>query len=117
MFEKELKIFTKLVSLGSRPTPETFRELPDCMIWMRFVMAVSYSVFFFWHKETENARGAVPLLMALNVVAFVPLLYCKLALLVDTDAYDGKLIFDGLANAMALVLLMWIYFYTLVSVI
>jgi hypothetical protein len=45
------------------------------------------------------------------------LLYCKLALLVDTDAYDGKLIFDGLANAMALVLLMWIYFYTLVSVI
>jgi hypothetical protein len=117
MFEKELKVFRKLVSFGSRPTPETFRELPDCMVWMRFVMAVSYSVYVFWHKETENSRGAVPLLMALNFVAFVPLLYCRVVLLAEAEAYGGgQLIFNGLANAMALVLLMWIYFYTLVSV-
>ena len=31
----------------------------------------------------------------------------------DNDSFGGKLLFAGLPNAMALVLLIWIYFFTL----
>ena len=113
MFERELSILKKFVSIGSQPTPETFPELPECLIWMRFGLAVMFSVFYFGYRDTENfVGGALPLVMALNIVGFIPLLYCRLILVANTDAYDSKLIFDGLLNAMALILLLWIYIYT-----
>lgn len=50
--------------------------------------------------------------MALNFVSFAPMVYCMIILQADSDSYGGKLLFAGLPNALALVLLIWIYFYT-----
>lgn len=111
MFEKEKESLGKFLSFGSKPSAETFRELPDCLVWFRFILAMSYG-FHMGFTTTDNQRGAAPLLMALNFVAFAPLLYCALVLQSNNDSYGGKLLFAGLPNAMALVLLIWIYFYT-----
>ena len=40
-------------------------------------------------------------------------MYCRLYLGVEADAFGGKIIFSGLLNGGALVLLLWIYFFTL----
>ena len=39
-------------------------------------------------------------------------MYCRLYLGVEADAFGGKIIFSGLLNGGALVLLLWIYFFT-----
>lgn len=113
MLEKELKTFGKFVSFGSRPNAETFRELPDCLVWTRFVLAISYGIFYLGSTASDNQRGATPMLMALNFVSFAPMVYCMIVLQADSDSYGGKLLFSGLFNSMALVLLIWIYYYTL----
>jgi len=51
------------------------------------------------------------MLYGLNVVAFVPIMYTKL-LGADLDSYDN-IIFAGVPNALALLLLVWIYCYSL----
>ena len=103
----------KFLSFGSKPNAENFKELPDCLVWMRFVLAISYGVFYLGASSVENKQGATPLLMALNFVSFGPMIYCMLILQADNESYGGKLFFAGLPNAMALVLLIWIYYYTL----
>ncbi|CAB9511460.1 expressed unknown protein [Seminavis robusta] len=115
MFEKESKILSKFVSFGSKPTAETFPELPDCLIWLRFVLAVSYGVFYMASSAaaTDNNQGIIPLFTALNFVCFMPMIYCSLVLQADSESYKGSLVFSGVMNAMALVALIWIYFYTL----
>jgi hypothetical protein len=42
-------------------------------------------------------------------------LYCvsRTFLNADTQSYGGKIVFSGVANAMALLLLLWMYFYSL----
>lgn len=111
MFEKQQKIFGQFISFGSKPTAETFPELPECIIWMRFFLAVNYGIYAGLTVLT-NEKGAIPLLMGLNFVAFAPIMYTMTILQADSDSYGGKLLFAGLANAMALVLLIWIYYYT-----
>ena len=108
-----MKTFGKFISFGSRPTATTFPELPDCLIWLRFVLAVSYGIFYLGPTAMDNTRGATPLIMALNFISFAPMVYCMIILQADNDSFGGKLLFAGLPNAMALVLLIWIYFFTL----
>ena len=52
------------------------------------------------------------MMIALNLVAIVPLLYTSTYLGVSQEAYGSKLLFGGVVQGMALVLLIWIYFYT-----
>ena len=52
------------------------------------------------------------LISALNLVAFIPTMYCKLALGVKGDAFAMPMIFSGLFPAMATFMLIWIYTYT-----
>ena len=113
MFEKQQKMLGQFLSFGSKPTAESFPELPECITWMRFVLAVNYGIYM-GLTVVNNEKGAIPLLMGLNFVAFSPLLYTMVVLQADSDSYQGKLLFAGLPNAMALVLLIWIYYYTLI---
>lgn len=112
MFEKQQIALGKFLSPGSKPTAESFPELPECITWMRFFLAVNYGIYMGF-TVLDNSRGAVPLLMGLNFVAFAPMMYSMVVLQADNDSYAGKLLFVGLPNAMALVVLIWIYYYTM----
>lgn len=39
-------------------------------------------------------------------------MYCRLYLGVEADAFGGKIIFSGLLNGGALIILLWVYFFT-----
>lgn len=60
----------------------------------------------------RSMRSLVMLLHTLNLVAFVPVMYCKMYLRVADDTFPVKIIFSGLFQAIALALLLWIYGFT-----
>jgi hypothetical protein len=99
----------KFLAPNSKPNKDTFPELPDVVIWFRFILAVSYGTWL--GLGTEQGGSAV--LMALNFVTFVPILYCSTFLGADNESYGTKIFFGGVANSMALLMLIWIYFYTM----
>ena len=94
------EILHKFASIGSKPTPESFPELIDCVIWLRFLLAVSYGLYL------GSTVGAVHVLFGLNLVTFLPILYCQLILVADMDAFKS-IHFAGVPNALALLILMW----------
>lgn len=96
----------KLVAIGSKPNASTFPELLNVVVWMRCIMAVVYGIHL-----SKSTVGGVGMLYGLNAVAFVPMMYAFL-LGADVNSYDN-LIFAGVPNALALLLLVWIYFFTL----
>jgi hypothetical protein len=90
--------------MGSRPTPETFPELPTCIVWVRGGLALLLLLL-------KPREGATSVLLGLNVITFVPILWCQLYLLADTQQYQN-LNFAGVPNALALYILVWIYLYS-----
>lgn len=96
----------KLFAFGSKPNASTFPELQNVVVWMRCLMAIAYGVYL-----SRGTAGGVGMLYGLNVIAFVPVMYTIL-LGADADSYDN-LTFAGVPNALALMLLAWIYCYTL----
>ena len=102
-------ILKKFFSPNSKPTAETFPELVDCIIWMRFVLAVFFGI---WVGHEKQNRGGPNILLGLNFIAFLPILYAKTFLGADQDSYGTKLMFPGIMQGMALSMLIWFYFYT-----
>jgi hypothetical protein len=99
----------KMVAINSRPTEASFPELPTVVIWMRAVLAISYG----WYLGSRNIRSGVMVINMLNLVAFIPVMYCRLYLNVQsTDQYSGSILFSGLFQSMALAILVWIYCFT-----
>jgi hypothetical protein len=101
-------IIGKFFAIGSKPNPTTFPELPDCVLWLRCTLAVGYGIYL-------GARpGAVNLLFGLNVVTFLPIMYCQLLLLADMDSYTEptSLHFVGVVQAVGIVMLVWIFGFT-----
>jgi hypothetical protein len=96
----------KLVSFGSKPNASTFPELVNVIVWMRCLLAIGYGIHL-----SRGTVGGLGMLYGLNVVSFLPLLYTIL-LGADLDSYDN-IIFAGVPNSLALMLLVWIYCYTL----
>jgi hypothetical protein len=101
-------ILKKALAINSKPTEESFPELPDVLIWARFVIGL----FFGFYYGLKDARGGVLPLQVLNLVCFVPVLYCRLYLGLESNVYASNLIFAGTFQAVALFLLIWLYFYT-----
>jgi hypothetical protein len=97
------------MSPNSKPTPETFPELPDCIIWIRFFLALVYGLMI---GLQPNSRGAVNIMFAVNLVSFVPFFYATTYLGATQEEYGTKLIYGGVPQGIALVLLIWLYFYT-----
>ena len=52
------------------------------------------------------------MLQALNLITFIPMAYCNFYLRTPKGQFESKILFAGLLNALALCLLVWIYFYT-----
>ena len=94
--------------MNSKPTEETFPELPDFLVAIRFVFAVAYGIFI----GLKGTRSGVMVLQGLNVIAFVPVMYCRFFLFVEQGHFDTQIIFSGTFNALALFLLIWIYYFT-----
>jgi ABC-type molybdate transport system permease subunit len=51
-------------------------------------------------------------MFAVNLITFVPVLYATTYLGANQEEYGTKLIFGGVVQGVALVLLIWMYFYT-----
>lgn len=52
-------------------------------------------------------------MFGLNFITFVPMLYCTTFLGANQDSYGTKLLFSGVVNGFATMLLIWIYIYTI----
>lgn len=98
-------ILRKFATIGSKPTFDSFPELEDCIIWLRFVLAVSYGIYL------GPNSGALGCIYGLNIITFIPILYCQVLLLADMDSYKN-LHFVGLPNALAMMMLTWIFGFT-----
>ena len=59
-----------------------------------------------------NINGGAGLIFGLNIITFIPIIYMNYYLNVDTDTFKG-VTFAGVANALALMLLVWIIFFTM----
>jgi hypothetical protein len=106
---KKESVIEKFFAPNSKPTFETFPELPDAVIWMRFVMALMYAGWL----GLGFQRGGAAVIFGLNFITFVPIMYCNTFLGADGDSYGTKLYFSGVFNSFGLMLLIWIYFHTL----
>lgn len=107
-FAKIRPILKKALSFNLQPTEDSFPELPTVLIWFRFILAVAYGSYVGFNLL---ASGVV-LIQALNLLAFVPTIYCKFFLGVPSDVFATQVVFSGLPNAMALVVLIWVYCFT-----
>lgn len=101
-------VLKKALTFNLKPTEESFPELPTVLIWFRFFLGIAYGIFV----GSQLRHSVVGLLQSLNILTFVPVMYCKLYLGVDSNVFSNQLIFCGLHNAVALSLLIWIYFFT-----
>ncbi len=103
-------VLQKALAVNSQPTEQTFPELPHVIIWMRFVIAVVYGTVL----GIRNVRGSIMILNTVNLITFIPYMYCRFYLNVTMDSYSHQpLFYVGLLPAVALALLIWIYFFTL----
>jgi hypothetical protein len=60
----------------------------------------------------SSLEGTIGLIMGLNVIVFLPILYLNFFLNAQTDSYKA-LNFQGSPNAMALMMLIWTIFFTM----
>ena len=106
--DKVKGIMKKFLSPNSKPTYETFPELVDCVIWLRFVLAVVFG----FYAGSQGRVGGANILVALNLIAFPPVVYCQSFLSADQESYGIKLLFSGLFQALAVAVVIWTYCYT-----
>lgn len=108
--QEKPSLVSKFLAINSKPTKDTFPELPDVIVWFRFALAVGYGTFL-GLNDTHRSGGA-NVIFGLNFVAFLPILYCSTYLGANQESYDNKLLFAGVINSVALMLLIWVYLYT-----
>ena len=97
------------MAINSKPNKDTFPELPDLIVWMRFVLAIAYGSWL----GLSGQKGGAGIIFGLNFVTFVPIVYCSTFLGADTESYGTKVYFSGVVNGVALLMLLWVYFHTL----
>ena len=102
-------VLKKALALNSKPTEESFPELPEVLVWLRFLLAVAYGAFL----GIKDVRSGTMPLQALNLIAFVPVMYCRFYLGAGAEVFPTQVIFSGLFNALALCVLIWLYYFTL----
>ena len=104
-----MEIIRKFLSPNSKPTLETFPELVDCVIWLRFSLAIFYG---FWAGKQHSSVGSGNILVAFNLITFPPIFYCQTFLGASHESYGSKLFFSGVIQGLALAILIWVYYYT-----
>lgn len=106
---KKKNLLLQFLAINSKPNKDTFPELPDLIVWMRFVLAIAYGSWL----GLSGQKGAAGIIFGLNFVTFVPIVYCSTFLGADAESYGTKLYFSGVVNGVSLLMLLWIYFHTL----
>ena len=102
------EVLKKALAMNSKPTEESFPELPEVLIWQRFLFGVLYGFYL----GLNGVRSGVMPLQALNLICFVPLVYVRLFLGADSETFVSQALFSGTFQAVAICLLIWIYFFT-----
>jgi hypothetical protein len=106
--DKFKKVLKKALALNSKPTEESFPELPDVLLWFRFVLGVACGTYF----GLKGIRSGTMPLQALNLICFVPLIYARVFLGAPAEVFPSQVLFSGTFQAVALCLLIWIYLFT-----
>ncbi|KAL7544000.1 hypothetical protein ACHAXR_013429 [Thalassiosira sp. AJA248-18] len=97
------------LSFRSKPDATTVPELPAITTWARFLLGASCGISLGLRNEK---RGLAGVLFGLNVVTFLPMFWFNSYLDANIESYKS-LNFAGVAPAFALMLLVWISFFTL----
>eukprot|EP00550_Attheya_septentrionalis_P009746 CAMPEP_0198282020 /NCGR_PEP_ID=MMETSP1449-20131203/1895_1 /TAXON_ID=420275 /ORGANISM="Attheya septentrionalis, Strain CCMP2084" /LENGTH=155 /DNA_ID=CAMNT_0043978089 /DNA_START=161 /DNA_END=628 /DNA_ORIENTATION=- len=106
-YENKTK-WEKLKAFNSAPSSETFPELPEMITCLRLVLGACYGISL----GMRGTAGGMGVLFGLNVITFLPIVYMSSFLNVQTDSY-ASINFAGVPNALALMLLIWIIFFTM----
>lgn len=101
-------VLKKALKFASKPDASTFPELLTVVTWLRIIIGAIYGVSLGIRNEN---RGLVGLTLGLNVIAFAPMLYFNGFLMAKIDSYKN-LRFVGVVNGLAIMLLIWITFFT-----
>ena len=101
-------VLQKACKFGSKPDASTFPELLTVVTWLRIIIGAIYGVSLGIRNENRGLVGAT---LGLNVIAFAPMLYFNGYLMAYVDSYKN-LRFVGVVNGLALMLLIWITFFT-----
>lgn len=75
-WKKVKAVLLKGSKMNSKPTMETFPELVDLLLWFRFFLGLFYGVYL----GMNTIRSATLPLQALNLIAFLPIMYTNLYL-------------------------------------
>jgi len=104
----------KFLAFNSKPTIKSYSNLPQHITYLRLFLGFMYglSLSFRENIPTMNINGGAGLIFGLNIITFIPIIYMNYYLNVDTDTFKG-VTFAGVANALALMLLVWIIFFTM----
>ena len=83
----------------------------DYVYYIRGALAGLYGIWI-QYGGREDLPARTHLMFAFNTVCFVPLAYTITYLRVDQESYGASLLFTGVPQGMALIMLIWIYMYT-----
>jgi len=90
----------------------SFKQLTSQSLIHHIGLAYGISLGF---RETSNdttLTGSMGLIFGLNVVSFLPIVYLNFYLNAETDSYKA-LNFAGVPNALGVMMLTWIIFFTM----
>ena len=80
---------------------------------MKIGLAYGVSLGYRESSDDQTLKGTIGLIFGLNVIAFLPIIYLNLYLNANIESYKG-LNFVGVQNALALMMLVWIIFFTMI---
>lgn len=106
--EKLTTIVKKALTINLQPTEVSFPELPDVLVWIRFTLGLAFGLFL----GLRGIRSGALILQGINLITFLPVMYCRFYLATPPEQFGSQIIFSGTANAVALALLIWIYLFT-----
>lgn len=104
----------KFTAFNSSPTEKTYPNLPQNITYLRLFLGLAYGISLAFRENIPNTtlNGSAGLIFGLNVITFIPIFFMNYYLNVDTDAYKG-VTFAGVMNGMALMVLVWLIFFTM----
>ena len=109
MTTKAASNWKRMVAINSKPSKETYPELAQNLIWVRFVLAIIYGTYLGLYNTSRTWAG---LMLGLNFITFLPIIYCSTFLGADNESYGNKVFFGGVLQSVSLMFLIWIYFFT-----
>ena len=107
-------MWKQFTSINSKPTVTTYPGLPESITWFRLFLGLAYGITLGFRESQSvvTITGATGVMMGINVITFIPILYMKFYLNADTNSYKN-LTFIGCINGLAVMLLVWILFFTM----